>query len=148
MRRDMAARTRAINSLTLRSRHDVDAATAEDARTEGGISQNDYIEIPFIETRHGEEGAQLQASRCRMAALQTDVQAANQALQNSYIFDLWNGIQELHLNLAVRRREGSQRRTLLQFGMLVRFLFYCLLAHFLRGCSFFTNHRFQSNLTG
>jgi hypothetical protein len=141
-----------MNSLTLRSRHDVEAATAEDARTEGGISQNDYksqgIEIPFIETRHGEEGAQLQASRCRMAALQTDVQAANQALQNASIFDLWTEIQELHLNLAVRRRKRSQRRTLLQFGILVRFLFSlpsCSLSSWLL---FFTDHRFQSNLTG
>jgi hypothetical protein len=122
IRRDMAARMRAVNSLTHRSRHDSDAA--KDAKIEHEIPQNgdesQRIEIPFIETRHPEEEAQLLASRSRMAALQTDIQAANKAREDACIFDLWTAFQELHLNLAVRRHKGSRRRTLLQLGMMVR----------------------------
>jgi len=147
----MAARMRAMNSLTHRSRHDSDAA--KDAKIEHEIPQRmkdepQRIEIPFIETRHLEEEAQLLASRSRMAALQTDVQAANKSREDACIFDLWTAFQELHLNLAVRRRKGSRRRTLLQLGMMVRLLLSLGSLSLSSGMSSFTGHHFDFILTG
>lgn len=151
IRRDMAARMRAMNSLTHRSRHDSDAA--KDEKIEHEIPQRmkdepQRIEIPFIETRHLEEEAQLLASRSRMAALQTDVQAANKSREDACIFDLWTAFQELHLNLAVRRRKGSRRRTLLQLGMMVRLLLSLGSLSLSSGMSSFTGHHFDFILTG
>jgi hypothetical protein len=119
IRREMAARMRAVKSLSLATRSTGERGPDAAIHRDDDCVEEEHVEIPFILTRHPEEEALLVACNSRLAVLRSDIQKAEEALDRADVFALWSTFQEFCVSRAIRRRSSSRRAALVHMGMRV-----------------------------
>lgn len=122
IRREMAARMRAVKSLSLATRSSGEHGPGPDCaihRDDDCVEEDEHVELPVILTRHPDEEALLVACNSRLAVLRSEIQKAEDALDKAGVFELWSTFQEFCVNRAIRRRSRSRRAALEHIGMRV-----------------------------
>ncbi len=119
IRREMAARMRAVKSLSLATRSTGERGPDDTIQRDDDCVEEERVEIPFILTRHPEEEALLAACNSRLAVLRSDIQKAEEALDRAGVYGLWSTFQEFCVSRAIRRLSSSRRVALEHIGMRV-----------------------------